>query len=184
MKLNDIQKKQIEEDLAAFTNEYCSNSKEERKAKGQFFTPASLVIKMLEMFDCEEPGDQTILDPTAGKFAVTFILPSGNELYYSGTSKRDLYKRIFESEEFRQIDAISYNTFDYHFNKGTDWVIENGDKKIIAKFSQDVAEKKTKCTKKVKSLGEIEQELEDFEKEDNCFFESKKRESRLVSPMD
>lgn len=66
MKLTDLQKKQIEEDLAAFTNEYCGNSKEERKAKGQFFTPASLVIEMLEMFDCKKPGDQTILDPTAG----------------------------------------------------------------------------------------------------------------------
>lgn len=66
MKLTDTQKKRIEDDLAAYTNEYCGNSKEERKAKGQFFTPASLVIKMLEMFEDEEPGDQTILDPTAG----------------------------------------------------------------------------------------------------------------------
>ena len=66
MKLTETQKKQIEEDLAAFVNEYAGKTKEERKAKGQFFTPASLVIKMLEMFDCDKPGDQTILDPTAG----------------------------------------------------------------------------------------------------------------------
>ena len=66
MKLTDLQKTKIEEDLAAFTNEYVGKTKEERKAKGQFFTPASLTIKMLEMFDCEEPGDQTILDPAAG----------------------------------------------------------------------------------------------------------------------
>lgn len=66
MKLTDVQKKQIEDDLAAFTNEYAGKTKEERKQKSQFFTPASLIIKMLEMFDCEESGDQTILDPTAG----------------------------------------------------------------------------------------------------------------------
>lgn len=42
MKLTDTQKKQIEEDLAAFTNEYAGKTKEERKQKGQFFTPASL----------------------------------------------------------------------------------------------------------------------------------------------
>ena len=66
MKLTETQKKQIEEDLVAFTNEYVGKTKEERRAKGQFFTPASLVIKMLEMFDCDKPGDQTILDPTAG----------------------------------------------------------------------------------------------------------------------
>ena len=66
MKLTDKQKKQIEEELAAFTNEYAVKTKEERQAKGQFFTPASLVIEMLEMFEGEEPGDQTVLDPTAG----------------------------------------------------------------------------------------------------------------------
>ena len=66
MKLTDIQKKQIEEDLAAYTSEYAGKTMEERRAKGQFFTPASLVIEMLEMFDCDKPGDQTILDPTAG----------------------------------------------------------------------------------------------------------------------
>lgn len=66
MKLTETQKKQIEEDLAVYTNEYAGKTREERKSKSQFFTPASLVIKMLEMFDCEEPGDQTILDPTAG----------------------------------------------------------------------------------------------------------------------
>ena len=51
MKLTDKQKKQIEEELTAFTNEYAGKTMEERKAKGQFFTPASLVIEMLEMFD-------------------------------------------------------------------------------------------------------------------------------------
>ena len=66
MKPTETQKKQIEDELAAFTNEYAGKTMEERKAKGQFFTPASLVIKMLEMFDCDKPGDQTILDPTAG----------------------------------------------------------------------------------------------------------------------
>lgn len=73
MKLVDLQKKRIEEDLAAFTNEYAGKTKEERKARGQFFTPASLVIEMLEMFDCDKPGDQTILDPTARNMPSSFI---------------------------------------------------------------------------------------------------------------
>lgn len=66
MKLNEQQKQRIEEELTNYTNEYCGNSREERKKKGQFFTPASLVIKMLEAFDIEEPGDEKIMDPTAG----------------------------------------------------------------------------------------------------------------------
>lgn len=35
MKLNNKQKKQIEEELAAFTNEYAGKTKEERKSKGK-----------------------------------------------------------------------------------------------------------------------------------------------------
>lgn len=37
MKLTETQKKQIEEELAAFTNEYAGKTKEERKAKGYEF---------------------------------------------------------------------------------------------------------------------------------------------------
>lgn len=70
MKLTEEIKEEIKRESEEYLNEikdqYRGHTKEERKAKGQFFTPASLVIKMLEMFDCEEPGDQTILDPTAG----------------------------------------------------------------------------------------------------------------------
>ena len=43
MKLTDTQKKQIEEDLAAFTNEYAGNSKEERKQKTKISTGANLI---------------------------------------------------------------------------------------------------------------------------------------------
>ena len=70
MKLTEEIKKEIKRESEEYLNEikdqYGGHTKEERQQKGQFFTPASLVIKMLEMFDCEEPGDQTILDPTAG----------------------------------------------------------------------------------------------------------------------
>lgn len=70
MRLTEEIKKEIKRESEEYLNDikdqYGGHTKEERKQKGQFFTPASLVIKMLEMFDCEEPGDQTILDPTAG----------------------------------------------------------------------------------------------------------------------
>lgn len=49
-------------------NEYNNNSKEERKAKGQFFTPESLAFQMVDMFGLsrEELWNEKILDPTAG----------------------------------------------------------------------------------------------------------------------
>ena len=51
MKLMDIQKKQIEEELAAFINEYIGKTKEGRKEKGQFSIPASPTIEMFELFN-------------------------------------------------------------------------------------------------------------------------------------
>lgn len=46
-------------------DEYNNNSRETRKQKGQFFTPAALANKMIDMF---EKGweQEKILDPTAG----------------------------------------------------------------------------------------------------------------------
>lgn len=99
MKLTEVQKNQIEKDLAAFTNEYAGKSREERKSKGQFFTPALLVIKMLEMFDCEEPGDQTILDPTAGNgnlLVGALIAGFKPENVYGNELDSDIYKLLVE----------------------------------------------------------------------------------------
>lgn len=97
MKLTEKQKKQIEEDLAAYTNEYAGKTKEERKSKGQFFTPTSLVIQMLEMFDCDKPGDQTILDPTAGNgnlLVGALIAGFKPENVYGNELDPDIYKLL------------------------------------------------------------------------------------------
>ena len=97
MKLTDAQKKQIEEELAAFTNEYAGKTKEERKEKGQFFTPAPIAIEMLEMFDCEEPGDQTILDPTAGNgnlLAAALIAGFKPENVYGNELDPEIYEML------------------------------------------------------------------------------------------
>lgn len=99
MKLTDIQKKQIEEDLAVYTNEYCGKSKEERKSKGQFFTPASVVIQMLETFDIEKPGDKTILDPTAGNgnlLVGALIAGFKPENVYGNELDPDIYELLVE----------------------------------------------------------------------------------------
>lgn len=61
--------KEFKEKLADIgTDEYGSMSKETRDEFGAFYTPAELVIKMLEMYDCtlEEFSQKTILDPTSG----------------------------------------------------------------------------------------------------------------------
>lgn len=79
MKISEEIKKTIKEEAESFKknlmetegiNEYGLKDGErgDRDKLGQFFTPASLCIQMLEMYDCtlEEFATKTILDPTCG----------------------------------------------------------------------------------------------------------------------
>lgn len=66
MKLSDEQKKRIEEEYAEFEAEqYAGKTKEERQKLGQFYTPPSLSIEMIEKYDSISSED-TIIDPTCG----------------------------------------------------------------------------------------------------------------------
>lgn len=65
MKLSDDIKAKIQAEYDSWQAEqYASKDKKDRQAKGQFFTPPALTIKMLEKFDTVK--DKDILDPTAG----------------------------------------------------------------------------------------------------------------------
>lgn len=61
MKLTEEQKNKIINDLE--NEHYANNDRKERQKLGQFFTPANLVIKMIEKF---ENLDDDILDPCCG----------------------------------------------------------------------------------------------------------------------
>lgn len=71
--LEDLKNK-IKEESETFlskineTSQYGTLTEKERDDLGAFFTPANLVIEMLEMFDCdiETFATKTILDPTCG----------------------------------------------------------------------------------------------------------------------
>lgn len=45
---------------------YAGKTKEERQELGQFFTPPSISIRMIERFNCDSLAGQTILDPACG----------------------------------------------------------------------------------------------------------------------
>lgn len=68
MTLSEETKRKIEEEfndfIARVGDQYGNNSLEERAALGQFYTPPSLCISMLEKFDSLENDD--VLDPTSG----------------------------------------------------------------------------------------------------------------------
>ena len=65
MKLTKKQKNAIKSEFKQWTEtQYAGKDKKERQAKGQFFTPPALTIKMIEKFDSIK--DKDILDPTVG----------------------------------------------------------------------------------------------------------------------
>lgn len=69
MKLTDSQKNQIINILESdeFKNNlYEGLVEEERSAKGQFYTPGKICIKMIEKFKWETLSGKNILDPTVG----------------------------------------------------------------------------------------------------------------------
>ena len=75
MKLSDDIKAKIQAEYDSWkTEQYVSKDKKDRQAKGQFFTPPTLTIKMLEKFDSIK--DKDILDPAAGAggLLVAYIL--------------------------------------------------------------------------------------------------------------
>lgn len=102
MKLSEEIKEEIQRESEEYLNEiksgtdqYGGLTKEDRDALGAFYTPASLCIQMLEMYDCtlEEFATKTILDPTCG---------SGNLIMaalIAGISvSRDYPKNVFGNE--------------------------------------------------------------------------------------
>ena len=65
MKLTKKQKNAIKSEFKQWTEtQYAGKDKKERQKLGQFFTPPSLTIKMIEKFDAIK--DKDILDPTVG----------------------------------------------------------------------------------------------------------------------
>ena len=67
MELTEQTKNMIIEEYEAFKEEqYAGKSKEERKALGQYFTPAELSIQMVEMTKYDDLSDKKILDPCCG----------------------------------------------------------------------------------------------------------------------
>ena len=71
MELSDEIKNRIIKENKEWLDNYGENSKEERHKKGQFFTPASLIIKMIEHVD---DFSGPFLDPAAGNGGILAAL--------------------------------------------------------------------------------------------------------------
>lgn len=67
MILSEEIKQAIIDEYNAFSKyQYAGKTLEERRKKDQFYTPASITIKMIEKFDCDDLSEKKILDPTCG----------------------------------------------------------------------------------------------------------------------
>lgn len=104
MKLTEEQKQLIIDilDSEEFkTTLYEGLDEDKRNALGQFYTPAKVCIKMIEMFDCESFADKPILDPTCGSgnllIAMLCAGADSDKIYGNDYDKDALdlaYKRI------------------------------------------------------------------------------------------
>lgn len=121
MKLTENQKEKIRE---ACTVEY-QNTLQERKKKGQFFTPPELIIKMIEKFD---DLDGTFFDPCGGSGNLLVgLIMSGvapENIYYNELDENEFNagkKRLMDlgvpEDHFANFDALSKEFEEYYNNE-------------------------------------------------------------------
>lgn len=121
MKLSEKQKEKIREFCVV---EY-QNALQERKKKGQFFTPPELIIKMIEKFD---NLDGTFFDPCggSGNLLVGLIMAgvAPENIYYNeldenefNAGKKRLMALGVPEDHFTNFDALSKEFEEYYNNE-------------------------------------------------------------------
>jgi len=133
MKLTEIQEQNILAEFNAFRDKmYAGKNKKERKALGQFFTPADLTIQILKQLDCtyEEFIKSDIIDPTSG---------SGNLLAAALIIGADPH-RVFGNEYDYTMVVLCRDRLKAINSNVQDWQIHQGNalqKKCITDFSEE-----------------------------------------------
>lgn len=138
MILTETQKQAIIFEFNSFKDYmYVGKTKKERQDLDQFFTPAELTIKMLELLDCtyEEFLDSDVIDPTSGSgnlLAAAIIIgvcPSrvfGNEYDPKMVHAcRDRLKSI--PDRLLDFDLCLAETIKQNLKKFKDWQVHCGD---------------------------------------------------------
>jgi hypothetical protein len=138
MILTETQKQAIIFEFNSFKDYmYVGKTKKERQGLDQFFTPAELTIKMLELLDCtyEEFLDSDVIDPTSGSgnlLAAAIIIgvcPSrvfGNEYDLKMVHAcRDRLKSI--PDRLLDFDSYLAETIKQNLKKFKDWQVHRGD---------------------------------------------------------
>ena len=151
------------EDFKAYM--YANSPKEIRDQLGQFFTPASLSIKMLEAYEIETLAEHTIIDPTSG---------SGNLLAACLIAGADSDKVFGNDYDPRMVKACRERLKNVCDMLGKprikDWQIHRGDATDIfclTEFGPDYKEKLTQhyLDKEVGLFPMLTKEQEEFLKE-------------------
>ena len=127
----ELTEKQKEAVMKACTVEY-QNDMKERQKMGQFFTPASLVIKMIEKFENLE-GD--FIDPCAGNgnllVGLIAVGVSPENIYYNELDEKEfeagkerLMKLGVPADNFTNFDVLS-DEFEQYYSAASMKVIIN-----------------------------------------------------------
>ena len=104
---------QITEEYNSWVNsQYANNSKNKRKELGQYYTPPSLIMSLLDKFDynSDDFKNKKIIDPTSGAGGLLI------GCYYAGANIENLYgieldKNILENVCWKRLDRIIESDF-------------------------------------------------------------------------
>ena len=159
MTLTDEQKKAIEAEYAEWENiQYGGRDKKARQKLGQFFTPPSLTIRMIEKFD--DIKDKTVLDPTcgAGGLLAAMILAGADPQKVYGIELDPLICQLARKRLSKfgvppkhikvgnALDSDCYNDFDNYIDN-CDELAEEEKKKLEEEMANMPAKEEKKLAK-------------------------------------
>ena len=109
---NELLNQITEEYNSWVDSQYASNSKNKRKELGQYYTPPSLIMSLLDKFDynSDDFKNKKIIDPTSGAGGLLI------GCYYAGANIENLYgieldKNILENVCWKRFDRIIESDF-------------------------------------------------------------------------
>lgn len=124
MVLTDEQKKAIEDEYNEFVeSQYCGKTKAERQTLGQFYTPSSLTIRMIEKFD---NLNDAVIDPCAGAgnlLAACLIAGADPKQCFAIELDKKIYEEVLvprltkfgvPKENIRRGDALDPKAWDFN----------------------------------------------------------------------
>jgi hypothetical protein len=171
---NELLNQITEEYNSWVDSQYANNDKNKRKELGQFYTPPTLIMRLLDKFgyNSDDFKNKKIIDPTSGAGGLLI------GCYYAGANIENLYgieldKNILENVCWKRLDRIIDNDIEHNWSDEKKKQLKDLIRKHIhwgnaldkRCYSFDDDEKSEEYTEWVKEQDNIEKEKQEKRKE-------------------